>query len=47
MALFADLATGNSDETEVIEAGCCINGSNLFVSEGAKKDAVRKLLEGS
>ncbi|MBD0281952.1 MAG: LCP family protein [Thermoleophilaceae bacterium] len=47
MALFADLATGNSDETEVLEAGCCINGSNLFVSEGAKEDAVRKLLEGS
>jgi LCP family protein required for cell wall assembly len=47
LALFADLATGNSDETEVLEAGCCINGSNLFVSEGAKEDAVRKLLEGS
>ena len=47
MALFTDLATGNSDETEVLEAGCCINGSNLFVSEGAKEDAVRKLLEGS
>jgi LCP family protein required for cell wall assembly len=47
MALFADLATGNTDETEVLKAGCCINGSNLFVSEGAKKDAVRKLLDGS
>ncbi len=47
MALFTDLATGNSDETAVLEAGCCINGSNLFVSEGAKEDAVRKLLEGS
>jgi LCP family protein required for cell wall assembly len=47
MALFADLATGNSNDTEVLEAGCCINGSNLFVSEGAKEDAVRKLLEGS
>jgi LCP family protein required for cell wall assembly len=47
MALFADLATGNSDETEVLEAGCCINGSNLFVSEGAKRDAVDKLLNGS
>jgi LCP family protein required for cell wall assembly len=47
MALFADLATGNSDDTEVVEAGCCINGSNLFVSEGAKEDAVQKLLEGS
>jgi LCP family protein required for cell wall assembly len=46
MALFADLATGNSDDTEVLEAGCCINGSNLFVSDGAKQDAVRKLVEG-
>ena len=45
-ALFADLATGNSDETEVLEAGCCINGSNLFVSDGEKRDAVQKLLEG-
>ena len=46
MALFTDLATGNSNDTEVLEAGCCINGSNLFVSDGAKQDAVRKLLEG-
>jgi LCP family protein required for cell wall assembly len=47
MALFADLATGNSDETSVLEAGCCINGSNLFVSDGAKRDAVDELLNGS
>jgi LCP family protein required for cell wall assembly len=47
MALFADMATGNSDETEVLEAGCCINGSNLFVSDGAKRDAVDTLLNGS
>jgi LCP family protein required for cell wall assembly len=47
MALFADMATGSSDETSVLEAGCCINGSNLFVSEGAKQDAVQKLVEGS
>jgi LCP family protein required for cell wall assembly len=47
LALFADLATGNSNDTEVLEAGCCINGSNLFVSDGAKKDAVDKLLNGS
>jgi LCP family protein required for cell wall assembly len=47
MGLFADMATGNSDETEVLEAGCCINGSNLFVSDGAKRDAVDKLLNGS
>jgi LCP family protein required for cell wall assembly len=46
MALFADIATGNSDETEVLEAGCCINGSNLFVSDGAKRSAVDKLLNG-
>ena len=46
LALFADLATGNSDETAVLTAGCCINGSNLFVSDGAKRDAVRKLVEG-
>jgi anionic cell wall polymer biosynthesis LytR-Cps2A-Psr (LCP) family protein len=45
MMLFGDMATGSSDETEVLEATCC-NGSNLFVSEGAKRDAVRKLLEG-
>jgi LCP family protein required for cell wall assembly len=45
MMLFGDMATGGSDDTEVLEATCC-NGSNLFVSEGAKQDAVRKLLEG-
>jgi LCP family protein required for cell wall assembly len=46
MMLFADMATGGSgDETEVLEATCC-RGSNLFVSEGAKQDAVRKLVEG-
>jgi LCP family protein required for cell wall assembly len=47
MALFADMATGNSDETEVLEAGCCVNGSNLFVSDGAKREAVDRLLNGS
>ena len=45
MGLFADMATGSSDKTEVLEATCC-RGSNLFVSEGAKADAVRKLEEG-
>jgi LCP family protein required for cell wall assembly len=45
MMLFADMATGNSSDTEVLEATCC-NGSNLFVSEGSKRDAVRKLLRG-
>jgi LCP family protein required for cell wall assembly len=46
MGLFADMATGNSSDTEVLEATCC-NGSNLFVTDGAKEDAVHKLLEGS
>ena len=45
MMLFGDMATGNSDATEVLEATCC-NGSNLFVSEGSKRDAVGKLLKG-
>jgi LCP family protein required for cell wall assembly len=45
MGLFADMATGSSDQTEVLEATCC-RGSNLFVSEGAKADAVHKLVEG-
>jgi LCP family protein required for cell wall assembly len=47
MTLFADMATGNSDETAVLEAGCCVNGSNLFVSDGAKREAVDKLLNGA
>ena len=41
----ADMATGTSDKTEVLEATCC-RGSNLFVSDGAKADAVRTLVEG-
>jgi LCP family protein required for cell wall assembly len=46
MMLFGDMATGGTgDQTEVLEATCC-RGSNLFVSEGAKQDAVRKLVEG-
>ena len=45
MALFADMATGNSSDTAVLEATCC-NGSNLFVSDGAKADAVKKLVDG-
>jgi LCP family protein required for cell wall assembly len=46
LGLFTDMMTGNSDKTEVLEATCC-NGTNLFVSEGSKKDAVDKLLHGS
>ncbi len=46
LGLFADMATGSSDKTEVLEATCC-RGSNLFVSDGAKADAVSKLVEGN
>jgi LCP family protein required for cell wall assembly len=45
MMLFGDMATAGASDTEVLEATCC-RGSNLFVSEGAKQDAVRKLVEG-
>ena len=45
MLLFSDMATAGASDTEVLEATCC-RGSNLFVSEGAKQDAVRKLVEG-
>ena len=45
MMLFGDMATAGTSDTEVLEATCC-RGSNLFVSEGAKEDAVRKLVEG-
>ena len=45
MMLFGDMATAGTSDTEVLEATCC-RGSNLFVSEGSKRDAVRKLLEG-
>ena len=45
MMLFGDMATAGSSDPEVLEATCC-RGSNLFVSEGAKQDAVRKLVEG-
>ena len=46
MGLFADMATGNSDDTEVLEATCC-RGSNLFVSDGAKRGRGAKAREGN
>lgn len=46
MALFADMATGNSSDTAVLEATCCNNGSNLFVTDGEKEEAVGTLLDG-
>ena len=52
MALFADMASGGTGDNEVIETSLCeqtglCQSGNLFVSDGAKRDAVRKLLEGS
>jgi LCP family protein required for cell wall assembly len=48
MALFADLATGSGDDTMVLEPSClgCGPGSSMLVSDGAKEDAVQKLVEG-
>jgi LCP family protein required for cell wall assembly len=48
MALFADLATGSNDETMVLEPSClsCGPGGSLVVSDGAKQDAARKLVDG-
>jgi LCP family protein required for cell wall assembly len=51
MMLFGDMATGSSSDTEVLEASPCnssglCSGSNLYVSDGSKRDAVSKLLEG-
>ena len=42
LALFTDLATGGTGDTEVLDASPGA-GTNLFVSDGAKADAVQKL----
>jgi LCP family protein required for cell wall assembly len=48
LGLFADLTTGGTGDTEVLEASCagCGPGNSLLVSEGAKEDATRKLTGG-
>jgi LCP family protein required for cell wall assembly len=48
MALFADIASGGLGDTDVLEPSClsCGVGGSLQVSEGARRDAVQKLLEG-
>lgn len=45
LALFADMATGGTADTDVLEPSCldCGPGGTLMVSDGAKADAVRKL----
>jgi LCP family protein required for cell wall assembly len=46
MGLFADVATGNSDETDVLEGTCCDLEGDIQVSPGTRADAVDKLLNG-
>jgi LCP family protein required for cell wall assembly len=46
MALFADVATGNSDETDVLEGTCCDLEGDIQVSPGTRADAVDKLENG-
>lgn len=46
MGLFADVATGNSDETDVIQGTCCDLEGDIHVSAGDRADAVDKLLHG-
>jgi LCP family protein required for cell wall assembly len=47
MGLFADIATGNSDDTEVLQGTCCDLQGDIQVSAGTRADAVQKLLHGS
>lgn len=46
LALAGDMATGGSGDTNVLEPSClgCGPGGSLVVSQGAKQDALRKLL---
>jgi LCP family protein required for cell wall assembly len=46
MGLFADMATGNSSETDVLTGSCCDLQGDILVSEGDRADAVDKLLHG-
>jgi LCP family protein required for cell wall assembly len=48
LALFTDLTTGGSGNTMVLSPSClsCGPGGSLMVSEGARRDAVQKLVEG-
>jgi len=45
LALFADMASGGTSDTSVLEPSClgCGPGNSLIVSEGSKADAVDKL----
>jgi LCP family protein required for cell wall assembly len=47
MGLFADIATGNGDETDVLEGTCCDLEGDIQVSPGTRAEAVDRLLNGS
>jgi LCP family protein required for cell wall assembly len=46
MGLFADIATGNSSDTEVLEGTCCDLEGDIQVSPGTRAEAVDRLLNG-
>jgi LCP family protein required for cell wall assembly len=46
MGLFADMATGNSSDTDVLQGSCCDLQGDILVSPGDRSDAVDKLLHG-
>jgi LCP family protein required for cell wall assembly len=46
LGLFADIATGNSSDTEVLEGTCCDLDGDIQVSPGTRAEAVNRLLEG-
>ena len=46
MGLFADMATGNSSDTDVLTGSCCDLDGDILVSPGDRAAAVDKLLHG-
>jgi LCP family protein required for cell wall assembly len=46
LGLFADIATGNSSDTEVLEGTCCDLEGDIQVSPGTRAEAVDRLLNG-
>jgi LCP family protein required for cell wall assembly len=46
LGLFADVATGNSSDTEVLEGTCCDLEGDIQVSPGTRAEAVDRLLNG-
>ena len=47
MGLFADMATGSSSDTDVLQGSCCDLQGDILVSNGDRADAVNRLLHGN